>query len=150
MYMYFSTFIVYGTVTMTTNYEETQVGPCPDELIVVTCSVVGFALRWIIVDTSLNITSLREVRFSARSGAEGSKGVISTSTIDLVFYQNETVRNYSDLSSSTITSEMYFHLPNANEFVIVQCADHSTATITKNITSLGTCMCCKTDLPVYV
>lgn len=141
MHMYFFTFIVYGLVTITTNYEGTQDGPCPDEPIVVTCSVEGSTLRWTIPDTSLNITSSNEVTFLARPEDVGRISKIYTSANALVFYQSETVQNSADLSSSTIVSEMHFRLPNANEFVVIQCADHSLATREKNITSLG--MCCK-------
>ena len=115
---------------MTTNYEGTKDGPCIEEHIIVTCSVVGRNLRWTILNTSFEIPSGENtITLSAISDHTGKNFSIPTTSVVLQFYQNET-------SNSTIESEMHFHL-NAGEFVNVSCADVNGNDTARNITALG-------------
>ena len=137
MYMYFSMFVVHGTVKMTTNHED---GPCPGELIIVRCSVVGPTLRWIVTDTSLELTSSNLVTFTATTSDVGRLQTIPTSTIVLKFYQNETVENTTHRFNSTISSEMHFHL-DVDESVTIRCNDHNQKSEEMKVTPLGTYVC---------
>ena len=140
MYMYFSMFVVHGTVKMTTNYEGVKDGPCPGEPIIVSCSAVGQTLRWTVTDTSLELTSLNSVTFTATSSDIGRQRTISTNSTILKFYQNETVENTTHRSNSKIYSEMHFYL-DVDEFVAVTCTDHNQENSEKiKVTSFGTYM----------
>lgn len=123
------------SVNITTNYEGIKDGPCSGELVVVTCSVVGISLRWTVTDTSLNIIGHDTLIMVASEDHVGTVLVITTTTIDLEFYQTRTTQNMTHPSSSTIESLMMFHL--ANGFIDVSCTDAELKTGVKNITTLG-------------
>lgn len=139
--MCFSIFVVDGTVIMTTNYEGLKEGPCPHEHIIVSCSVVGWTLRWTVTDTSLKLNSSNPVTFFAVSQHIGLEQTIHTSTIDLKFYQNDTVVNPTHPSSSRINSEMHFHLI-AGEYIHIECTDYNQNSMGRNVTALGMCEMC--------
>ena len=121
-----------ATVTMATSYEEKD-GPCSGELVIVTCSVMAPSLRWTILDTSLMLTSENTITLLATSEGYGNRYVITTSTIDLVFYQNETFQNSTH---PAIYSEMYFRLYDT-EFIHVKCTDYYQESVERNITVVG-------------
>lgn len=108
---------------MTANFEGIKDGPCKDELIVVTCSVVGTTLRWTIIDSSFVISGSNTVTLSANPNDEGRRSVIPTSATNLEFYQNETVQNLTHPSSSRIKSELRFRFDAENEYVVVSCTN---------------------------
>lgn len=131
-------FAVGRSVSMTTNFEQdNNDGPCSNDHIVVTCSVVGSFLRWSITNTSLNISGSNTVIMFANPDDEGKHSVIQTSTITLGFYQNRTVRNSLDVSNSTIEAEMYFQL-STDEFVVVSCTASDQVADERHIIPLGT------------
>ena len=123
-------------MTITTNYEGTKDGPCPAEPIIVYCSVIGQTLRWTIVDTSLELNDSSIVTIPALSEKVGNQWIISTSTIDLKFYQNETIQNSTHPSNSAVNSEMHFHLIHG-EFIHIECTDYNQNSMKRNVTPLG-------------
>ena len=137
-FMHFSMFVG-DDVNLTTNYEGARGGPCPDTLIVVSCSVIGPTLRWNVTDTSLELTSSSLVIFFAVSQDVGNSKIISTSTINITFYQNDTVQSSTHPSTSIIYSEMHFHL-NVDEFVNIKCMDHDQNSKERKVRPLSMCV----------
>lgn len=143
VYMYFLNFNLWNnylavdSVTIMTNYDTTKDGPCPDELVVVTCSVVGTSLTWTVTDTSLKILGSNTIIFFANEHPVDivPYAVIPTTTIDLEFYQTRTTRNTAHPSSSKIESQMQFRLEDG--FVEVVCTDSNLEEAGVNITTLG-------------
>ena len=133
MYVFFA---VCGSVVMTTNYEQvSKDGPCSNENIVVACSVVGSFLRWNITSTSLVISGSNTVTMFANPDDEGKETFISTSALNIDFYQNRTVRDPMNFSDSIIEAEMHFQL-NASQFVTVSCTNSAQEANERHITPL--------------
>lgn len=104
-------------VNLTTNSED---GLCSGDPITVTCSVIGSSLRWTVTDTSLEIIGSDTVTLNANSDSVGTLSSIRTSTIPLEINQTGTIQNLTHPSSSSIESQMQFHLL-TGEFVEVSC-----------------------------
>ena len=109
---------------------------CPEEPIIVKCSVRGEILHWHIGKTSF-VMLRKDVTFYAGLNDEGKYSYLNTTVGRLNFYQNGSyVDSNSTISEKILNSELHMHLNGANDYIEVSCQQSLVFEITTiNITA---------------
>ena len=122
-----------SAILLTTNGNGGNNVFCPRELIIVKCTVRGFAIRWQIGKSSFAIFNKADVTFSGGPYEEGFHSYMNSAVGRLDFYQNGSYVASTGADSS-VDSELHMHLNDSNDFVEVTCKDLYLNKKTINIT----------------
>lgn len=106
-------------IELAISYPNTVSGACKNEVATATCSVISLNLRWIVQNDQFGT----EYFMFSVTANELLIGQLLITADNVTVFQNNTIRNTTDLSQSLITSELRVLLSSNLPSVTITCSD---------------------------